>query len=171
MALSLLKNQLPGLVEKFEPEIEKALRSTLQSVKASNPDEAKLFYVNWKKLNSAIDAELGSLDMVSSTNTVTGGNILEDAANKITGFFQGPAPPTTPPELSTPPTTVEPPAPAPTPVPETGFNVPSDVTTEPLPTTTEPVQEPETGGKKKRRKHKTAKQHRKRTHRVKHKKH
>lgn len=52
--------QLPGLIEKSEPQIESALRSAIQQM-SSHPDEAKLFYDNWKKLNAVVDSELSKI--------------------------------------------------------------------------------------------------------------
>lgn len=62
--LSGLKDQvmkmLPGLIEQNEPMVEQKLRETLRTIKASNPAESQLFLTNWRKLNSAIEAELSA---------------------------------------------------------------------------------------------------------------
>ena len=56
--MNTLKGQLPGLIEKFEPEMEKALRENLRKIRASNPQEASLFLTQWTKLNKAVQDEL-----------------------------------------------------------------------------------------------------------------
>lgn len=169
-------------IEKNEPQLEKALIEQLYKIRTTNPTEYNIFITNFRKICSAVEKSYtyappppmstpvatappptgGFLGFgESGPSGPTGPSFVE----QVTNFFNpsGPSGPTGP---------VGPtPTPEPTPVPETGFNVPSDVTTEPLPTTSEPEQTTEVGGKKKRHKRKTAKQHRKRTHRVKHKKH
>lgn len=60
VVLNTIKSQLPMLVEKFEPEIERKLRESLRSIKASRPEESQLFLTNWAKLNNAVQQELGS---------------------------------------------------------------------------------------------------------------
>ena len=57
--LSSVTSQLPGLIEKYEPNIESSLRSALLKIKKTNPDQANLFYINWKKLNGAVEQTLG----------------------------------------------------------------------------------------------------------------
>ena len=52
--------QLPGLIEKSEPQLESALRSAIQQMSA-HPAEAKLFYDNWKKLNLVVDSEFSKM--------------------------------------------------------------------------------------------------------------
>lgn len=52
--------QLPGLIERSEPQLESALRSAIQRM-AAHPDEAKLFYDNWKKLNAVVDSEFSAI--------------------------------------------------------------------------------------------------------------
>lgn len=56
--LSTVTSQLPGLIEKYQPAIEKSLRLNLLKLKVSNPEQADLFYENWKKLNIAVDETL-----------------------------------------------------------------------------------------------------------------
>jgi hypothetical protein len=53
-------SQLPGLIEKSEPQIESALRTAIQKM-AGHPDEAKLFHDNWSKLNTVVDEELSKI--------------------------------------------------------------------------------------------------------------
>jgi hypothetical protein len=62
--LNTVKSQLPMLIEKFEPELEAGLRSSLQSMKAQHPEEINLFFANWKKLDAAVRAELGGAPIV-----------------------------------------------------------------------------------------------------------
>lgn len=62
--------QIPGLVEKSEPQIENALRSAIQKM-SGHPDEARIFQTNWKKLNSVVDSELSKI--VSPPPTDVGG--------------------------------------------------------------------------------------------------
>jgi hypothetical protein len=168
MALSFLNSQLPSLIEKFEPEIEKALRSTLKSVKASNPREADLFYTNWKRLSKAIDEELGS-PAPTSVPAMAGGV----SSDPIVPFVAEPVPAEPPLLTETGPTgpVSLPPAPeasGPSFMQETGPTGPTVIQriTEYFSETgpTGPM------GGKKPRKRKTAKQHKKRTHRIKHKK-
>lgn len=52
--------QLPGLIENSEPQIESALRTAIQQM-STHPAEAKLFYDNWKKLNTVVDSELSKI--------------------------------------------------------------------------------------------------------------
>jgi hypothetical protein len=185
MALSFLNSQLPSLIEKFEPDIEKALRNTLRSIKISNPSEATLFYTNWKKLNMAIEEELGPSALpavvpppVDTTPPVapvtTGGNLDSSvpSSEPMTPFVTEPAPADIPVPTETGPTgpVGVPPSPeasGPSFAQETGATGPSIIQriTEFISPKTDA-----TGGKK-NRKRKTAKQHKKRTHRVKHRKH
>lgn len=65
LVLNTLKTQLPMLVEKFEPEIERKLRESLRTIKATRPEESALFLSNWTKLNKAVQEELGSSAPVS----------------------------------------------------------------------------------------------------------
>ena len=53
-------SQIPGLIEKSEPQIENALRTAIQQM-ANHPAEAKLFHDNWKKLNVVVDSELSKI--------------------------------------------------------------------------------------------------------------
>jgi hypothetical protein len=164
MALSLLKNQLPSLIEKFEPEIEKALRDTLRSVKTSNPSESALFYQNWKKLNSAIEEELGS-PTAEPVPVMTGG---EEPVIPEVNPVPEPSPPIVEPTGPTGP--VVPEATGPTFLQETGPTGPTSIIQNITNFFAGSGPTGPTGGKK-HRKRKTAKQHKKRTHRVKHRKH
>jgi len=56
--LNTIKTQLPAIVEKFEPQLEAGLRSSLKALKTQKPEEASLFLANWKKLNAAVESEL-----------------------------------------------------------------------------------------------------------------
>lgn len=56
--LNTLKSQLPMLVEKFEPQLEAGLRSSLKTIKAQHPQEAAIFLANWTKLDAAVKSEL-----------------------------------------------------------------------------------------------------------------
>ena len=56
--LNALKSQLPMLVEKFEPQLEAGLRSSLKTIKAQHPQEAAIFLANWTKLDAAVKSEL-----------------------------------------------------------------------------------------------------------------
>ena len=58
--LSSLKSQLPSLVEKYEPQLETGLRDVLRSMKQKHPEESGIFLANWKKLNNAVQQELGA---------------------------------------------------------------------------------------------------------------
>jgi hypothetical protein len=58
--LSTVTSQLPGLIEKYEPQIESALVTGLTKIKAAHPDEAQLFLTNWRKINVHIEAVLAS---------------------------------------------------------------------------------------------------------------
>ena len=51
-----LQAQIPKLIEKTEPQLEETLIKTIADLRKSNPDEAKLFFVNWNKLNGAVQA-------------------------------------------------------------------------------------------------------------------
>lgn len=56
--LGTIKSQLPMLVEKFEPALESAIRSSLQTMKAKHPEETAIFLANWTKLDAAVKSEL-----------------------------------------------------------------------------------------------------------------
>lgn len=58
--LNAVKSQLPMLIEKFEPELEAGLRSSLRAMKAQHPEESSVFLANWARLDSAVKAELVS---------------------------------------------------------------------------------------------------------------
>jgi hypothetical protein len=49
-----LQSQIPKLVEKTEPQLEATLIQTIKDLRTNNPEEAKLFFDNWNKLNSAV---------------------------------------------------------------------------------------------------------------------
>jgi len=155
-----IKNQLPSLIEKFEPEIEEGLRNTLRSVKSSNPTEAELFYTNWKKLNAAIEQELGTpAPLPAPIAPLTGG---DDSTGPV-----GPVPPPVV-ELTGPTGPVVPEMTGPS--QETGPTGPTSIIQNITNFFTASGPTGSTGGKKHHRR-KTAKQNRKRTHRVKHRKH
>ena len=59
--------QIPGLVEKSEPQIENALRSAIQKM-SGHPEEARLFQTNWRKLNAVVDSELSKIVSPSSVD-------------------------------------------------------------------------------------------------------
>jgi hypothetical protein len=69
--LSTVTSQLPSLIEKYQPAIEKSLRLNLLKLKVSSPDQADLFYQNWKKLNIAVDETLGGTPPSSNTRSKT----------------------------------------------------------------------------------------------------
>ena len=56
--LNTVISKLPALVEKFEPELEKGLRTGLKKLKTEHPDQAAGFLSNWSKLNTAVQQEL-----------------------------------------------------------------------------------------------------------------
>lgn len=51
---SSLQSQIPKLIEKTEPQLEATLMQTIQDLRTNHPDEAKLFFDNWNKLNTAV---------------------------------------------------------------------------------------------------------------------
>ncbi len=61
--LSGIKTQamamLPQLIQTAEPQIETQLRQTLRNIKATKPAETAVFLNNWKKLDKAVQEELG----------------------------------------------------------------------------------------------------------------
>ena len=61
--LNAVKTQLPMLIEKFEPQIQAGLRSSLKTMKAQHPEQAALFLANWNKLNAAVNSELAAPPM------------------------------------------------------------------------------------------------------------
>lgn len=163
-------------IEKNEPQLEQAIVKKLYELRTTNPSEYNIFITNFRKICSAVEKSytytppppIPVQPAVPNTAPVAGGflgfgesgpsgpsgpTIIE----QVTNFFNPPGPsgpsgptgtmeaPTGPTEIPTGPTG---------PIEETPVSTESDV-----------------GGKKKRHKRKTAKQHRKRTHRVKHKKH
>jgi hypothetical protein len=175
MALNLLKSQIIPLVEKFEPELQSILVKTLQSVKASNPSEAELFYTNWKLLDAAIEQELGPAPM-------SGGEVdsVEPVVPEVPASIPEPSPPIIEPTGPTGPVLSEEPS-----IQETGPTGPTIIqritdffgsetgATGPTGGSVRKLFAPNGGSYKagKRRHGKTAKQHKKRTHRVKHRKH
>ena len=60
MALAFVTAQLPGLIEKYEPEIEENITSALSKLKEADPENAKLFLDNWRKLDVVVERVLGS---------------------------------------------------------------------------------------------------------------
>jgi hypothetical protein len=60
MALAFVTAQLPGLIEKYEPEIEANLTSALSKLKEADPVNAKLFLDNWRKLDVVVERVLAS---------------------------------------------------------------------------------------------------------------
>jgi len=53
------------LIEKYEPQIEANLRSTLSALKVQHPDEAALFHSNWIKLDKVVRYSLAPSPSVS----------------------------------------------------------------------------------------------------------
>lgn len=183
MALSLFKSQLPSLIEKFEPELEKALRDTLRAVKASNPSEAQLFLTNWKKLDAAIKAELESPAPAPVAPVMTGGDESSGPTGPVAPIPE-PSPPIIEPTGPTGPTIPE--ATGPSFMQPSGASGPTMLQnvvqglnslfgasgpTGPELGGTRKLFAPNGGSYKAGRRRKTAKQHKKRTHRIKHKKH
>ena len=68
--LNALKSQLPMLVEKFEPQLEAGLRSSLKTMKAKHPQEAAVFLANWTKLDAAVKSELSMPPVVGARRRV-----------------------------------------------------------------------------------------------------
>lgn len=60
MALAFVTAQLPGLIEKYEPEIEENITSALSKLKDADPENAKLFLDNWRKLDVVVERVLAS---------------------------------------------------------------------------------------------------------------
>ena len=60
MALAFVTAQLPGLIEKYEPEIEENITSALSKLKEADPVNAKLFLDNWRKLDVVVERVLAS---------------------------------------------------------------------------------------------------------------
>ena len=60
MALAFVTAQLPGLIEKYEPEIEESLITALSKLKDADPVNAKLFLDNWRKLDTVVERVLVS---------------------------------------------------------------------------------------------------------------
>jgi hypothetical protein len=60
MALAFVTAQLPGLIEKYEPEIEENITSALSKLKEADPVNAKLFLDNWRKLDVVVERVLSS---------------------------------------------------------------------------------------------------------------
>ena len=177
MALSLLKSQIVPLIEKFEPELQGILTKTIQSLKQSNPKEAETFYSNWKLLNAAIETEFGQPAPV-----MTGGDEPTGPTGPVPAPLPEPSPPIIEPTGPTGPTIPE--TTGPSFVQETGPTGPSVIQNIVNFFTPSGPTGPEVGGERKlfapnggsykagrRRDRRTAKQHRKRTHRVKHRKH
>lgn len=181
MALSLLKSQIIPLIEKFEPELQGILTKTVQSLKQSKPEEAKTFYSNWKLLNAAIEKEFA--EPAPLAPAPVGG------ADEATGPIPEASPPIVPAIDPIPDTPVVPSAEATGPSflsssgptgpagPSIIEQITSSVSglfesgpTGPMPGGVRKLFAPN-GGSYKAGKRKTAKQNRKRTHRVKHRKH
>jgi hypothetical protein len=59
-AMDTMLAQLPGLIETAEPQIEAALRRSLQDIRTNRPQSAQIFLTNWKKINKAVQEELPS---------------------------------------------------------------------------------------------------------------
>ena len=53
-----LKTQMVKLIESFEPQLEQGLRTSLISIRQSNPKEAKLFLEKWQLLDLAVAESL-----------------------------------------------------------------------------------------------------------------
>ena len=64
--LNAVKTQLPMLIEKFEPQIQSGLRSSLKTMKAQHPKQASLFLTNWNKLDAAVKSELAGAPMAAA---------------------------------------------------------------------------------------------------------
>lgn len=188
MALALLKSQIVPLVEKFEPELESIFVKTVQSLKTSNPTEAELFYKNWKQLNAAVESQFATASPattpVPTTTAMKGG----DESTGPTGPappLPEPSPPIIEPTGPTGPAVVE--TTGPSFLQSTGASGPSIITqiseavsgifgsgpTGPMLAGERKLFAPNGGSYKagRRRRGNTAKQHRKRTHRVKQRKH
>ena len=55
-----LQSQIPKLVESAEPQLEASLIQMIKDVKQKDPVQAKLFFTNWNKLNTAVQTAFSS---------------------------------------------------------------------------------------------------------------
>lgn len=149
------------VVEQQEPQIESAIVNNLMKVRISNPTEFNTFIDNWRKINLAVE---------KSTSMQAGAG-FSDWVDKVKNALAITSTP--PPMEPVLPTTETPTAPSTT---ETttapAITEPPPVSSEPIPSTpVEPPTEADVGGKKKSHRKKTVKQNKKRTHRIKRRKH
>jgi len=59
-AMDAMLAQLPALIATAQPQIEAALRRSLQDLRTKRPESAQIFLTNWKKINRAVQEELPS---------------------------------------------------------------------------------------------------------------
>ena len=55
-----VKDQMVSMIESYEPQLEAGLREQLVNLRKSNPEHAKMFVENWKKLDRAVFESLSA---------------------------------------------------------------------------------------------------------------
>ena len=60
-ARDLAIKQIPNLIQKYEPQIESSLRSSLTSLRDNDLEAANLFFQNWAKIDGVVKEVLGNM--------------------------------------------------------------------------------------------------------------
>ena len=81
--LNAVQSQLTNLVQKYEPQMEASLRSTLTKIKQSRPNEAALFLTQWSKLNKAVQETLAQPTMGGMTIGQENKDLIQTPADKV----------------------------------------------------------------------------------------
>lgn len=66
--LGTVTSQLPGLIEKYEPDIEKSIVKILTDLKTKHPGQVKIFLDNWRKLNTVIEKTISDVPTSAAPN-------------------------------------------------------------------------------------------------------
>jgi hypothetical protein len=60
-ARDLAIKQIPDLIQKYQPQIESSLRSSLTTLKETDVEASAIFFQNWKKIDAVVNEVLGNV--------------------------------------------------------------------------------------------------------------
>lgn len=60
-ARDLAIKQIPNLIQKYEPQIESSLRSSLTTLRDNDVEASVIFFQNWSKIDGVVKEVLGNM--------------------------------------------------------------------------------------------------------------
>ena len=60
-ARDLAIKQIPNLIQKYEPQIESSLRSSLTALRDNDVEASVIFFQNWSKIDGVVKEVLGNM--------------------------------------------------------------------------------------------------------------